>query len=648
MHRFLLFVVLLSSPVALIAQKFKFNPDACEHTSNKKAYKLYEKAMGEKSATDKKKLLYEAIGVEPNCYEALFELGSADFKRGKYDLAKDRMEQVAAICPNYSPYTFYMLGMMTFESGEYSQSVKYLEKFMSFDDIDGEPYDTVKRYVLQKAKDYESIFTKPIPFNPSSVQGICTEKDEYTGTLSPDNKHFYFIRKEMISGRTMDSYSDQGANYVEYFTMSDNNNGSFDKGTVLPKPFNQGANQGAATITADNKHMYFVICGNNQAELCDIWCSDYVNGQWTPIRSIGTPVNANNYWDSQPTISYDGKTMIFASTRSGGYGGSDLYITTKQENGKWSVPENLGPTINTDKHEMTPFLHSDSQTLYFSSQGHVGLGGYDIFYTRKDSTGKWKEPRNMGYPLNSPNDDYSFFVSLDGTKGFFSSDKLQGKGGWDIYTFDLYKEARPQEVLFVEGTVKSNTKEVVSEIELKNTRTKEVTQIDVDTADGTYVAVVNAKDDYVMTIKAKGVAFTSSLITSDDVKPGKPTEVNLVASDINIGEAYRLNDINFASNSSVLSDKAKFIIEEFSDFLKKNPTLKIAIYGHTDDVGNDQANLMLSDDRAKAVYNYLIQLGIDAGRLSYKGYGETKPVASNKYESGRQKNRRTEFVIISK
>lgn len=648
MNKFLLLLVsILLCPLAF-SQKFKTNPDACDKTGNKKAYKLYESAMKEKSSSEKRKLLNEAIGVEPNCYEALFELGAAYFKQGKYNLAKDRMEQVAAICPNYSAYTFYILGMITFDEGKYQESVKYLEKFMTFEDIEGVPYDTVKKTILPKAKDYESIFSKPIPFNPSPVKGICTEKDEYTGTLSPDNRSFYFIRKEMTSGESMDKSYGSGVDYIELFTVSKNDGGNYDRGTVLSKPFNQGSNQGAATITADNKHMYFVICANNQAELCDIWCSDFVNGQWTPIKSIGTPVNANNSWDSQPTVSYDGKTIIFASTRAGGYGGSDLYITTKLDNGKWSVPENLGPVVNTDKHEMTPFLHSDSQTLYFSSQGHVGLGGYDIFYTRKDSTGKWKEPKNIGYPLNSVNDDYSFFVSLDGTKGFFSTDKLKGNGGWDIYTFDLYPEARPQEILFVEGNITSNTKEKVTEIELKNTRTKEVTHIDVDTNDGKYVAIITAKDDYVMTIKAKGVAFTSSLISNEEIKPGRPTEVNLVASDINVGEAYRLNDINFASNSAELSEKAKFIIQEFSEFLVKNPNLKIAIHGHTDDVGNDQANLILSDNRAKSVYNFLIQLGIKADRLSYKGFGETKPVASNKFETGRQKNRRTEFVIVAK
>lgn len=629
------------------AQKFTVNPNACEPTTNKEALKIYKKADKVDDPGERRKLLNDAIGIEPNFYEALFELGTKYFKMDKYDMAKDKLESVRDICPDYSPYTWYCLGMIAYQESVYKDAVKYFEKFLTYDDIDGAPYDTVKK-ILPDIKAYADILSQPVPFNPVPVKGVCTEKDEYLGSLSPDNRHFYFIRKVMETGINMNQSYGGEANYREYFTRSNNSNGAFDSGQPMDPPFNSKYNSGSSTITADNKHLFLVICQGNVTENCDIWYSDFVDGRWTDLRNMGSPVNSNT-WDSHPTISYDGKTLIFSSLRPGGFGATDLYMSTRKDDGTWSLPVNLGPEINTSNYEMTPFLHSDSQTLYFSSKGHGGVGGYDIFYSKKDENGKWTKPKNLGYPINSVYDDMSFFVSLDGKSGFYSSDKLSGPGGLDIYSFELYASARPQEVLFIEGTVVSNTEQPVKEVELKNIRTKEVTKVEVDETDGKYVAIVTAKDDYVMTIKAEGVAFTSSLVSKDQMSPGAPTQVNLTASDIQVGEAYRLNDINFATNSYELTEKAKFIIEEFSEFLKKNPNMKIAIQGHTDDVGNDNDNLLLSDNRARAVYEYLLQLGVESGQLtSFKGYGETKPVASNKTEDGRRKNRRTEFLIISK
>lgn len=631
----------------VFSQNFQINKDACEPTSNKAALKLYAKAQKEGNMAEKRKLLNDAVAIENSFYEALFELGTGYFKQGKKDLAKDRLEAVRDICPEYSPYTHFFLGLIAYQATNYQEAIRYFEKFLSYDIQDDEDYKLAKN-LLQEIKDYEVIFSRPVPFDPKVMPNVCTPQDEYLASISPDNRSFYFIRKTKTDGKSMDKTYDSGVNYVEIFTKSTLVNGQFDAGEPMPRPFNYKYNNGAATITADNKQMYFVICQNNQVEFCDIWKTEFKENQWQPFVNAGSRINSDA-WDSQPTISYDGKTLIFASNRPGGIGGVDLYMSTKQENGEWGPAVNLGPTINTPDNELTPFLHSDSQTLYFSSKGHKGLGGYDIFFSKKDEKGNWTKPRNLGKPINTPGDDVSFFVSLDGKTGYYSSDKLNGPGGLDIYTFELYETARPAEVIYVEGTVKSSDNKVTAtQIEVKNTVTKEVTKIDINQEDGTYVAIVTAKDDHILTIKEEGIAFTSKLINKEELGTGKPAQVNLKTEEIKVGSAYRLNDINFATNSYELSDKAKFIIEEFAEFLKANPTLKIAIHGHTDDVGNDNDNLILSDNRAKAVYEYLINLGIQADRMTYKGFGETKPLASNKTEQGRAQNRRTEFVVTDK
>lgn len=648
MRKFRLLFTFFALGSIAVAQKIPFNKEACDPTVNKQAQKLYKLAHKQDDDGFKRKYLKQATEIEPEYYEASFDLGVRYFRIKQFAWAKPLFESVLKICPEYSSYTYYFLGMSCYEVGEYKQAKAMLEKFIKFDDIGDKEYDKAKD-ILPELESLQAIFGDPVPFNPQFVRNVSTPKDEYLGSLSPDNRFFYFIRKTEAAQSKNDSYARE-VSYKEYFMQSiRQEDGSFDGGKIMTRPFNVKYNNGAATITADNKTMYFVICEDNMPENCDIWFSTQNSGHWADMQRLSTTVNASNYWDSQPSVSYDGKTLVFASNRPGGFGGTDLYICNKREDGSWTPPQNLGPTINTADFEMSPFLHSDSQTLYFSSKGHKGVGGYDVFYSRKDSTGKWHKPINLGYPINTEFDEVSFFVSLDGKTGYFSSDKLKGPGGLDIYSFELYEKARPNQVYFVEGTVKTTSGTPANtKLEIKNTRTKETVKVDVNQEDGKYVAIVDAKDDYIMTIEKDGFAFTSTYIGKETMQVGKPVANEVVAEEIKVGQAYRINDIQFATNSYELSKTAKAIVTEFSTFLNKNKTLKIAIQGHTDNVGNETDNLTLSDNRAKAVMSFLVELGIDANRLTAKGYGASKPVASNTTEAGKAKNRRTEFVITSK
>ena len=634
------------------AQKFTVNKNACPATTTKTALKYFKQSEDAKDSEERRELLNKAIGAEPNYFEAHFEIGVRYFKAKKFALAKDHFQQVASICPEYSPYTYYILGKIYAAEEDWKNALANCKKFIAFEDIDdNEKYLEVKDAIHQ-LEAYVELFTKPVPFDPKPVQGVDTPLDEYLGSLSPDNRHFYYIRKTLVQPKAQGGMNPEPY-YREFFTESSNTSNGWDGGTIMDRPFNDKYNNGAAAITADNKHMYFVICNNNQAEYCDIWFSEFKNGLWGPLLKMGPEINSQ-VWDSQPTISYDGKTLIFSSLRSGGQGGSDLWMSTKNDKGQWTSPVNLGDKINTPENELTPFIHSDSQTLYFASKGHVGLGGYDLFYSKKDSAGNWMKPRNLGYPINTEGDENSFFVSLDGKTGYFSTtrtddDKLKGPGGLDIFSFPLYPEARPEEVVFIEGTVRrEDNKPVKGEVEIVDMVTHEVTKVDIDSTDGKYVAIVSNKNDMLLTLKGEGVAFTSTVIEKDKTPVGEPTTVNVETKEIKIGEEYRLNDINFASNSSELNDKAKFIIKEFSGFLVKNPKIRISINGHTDNVGDDNQNLALSGIRAKAVYDYLVSLGIAAERMAHQGFGEKNPVASNNSEFGRAKNRRTEFVITAK
>jgi outer membrane protein OmpA-like peptidoglycan-associated protein len=342
--------------------------------------------------------------------------------------------------------------------------------------------------------------------------------------------------------------------------------------------------------------------------------------------------------------------LYFASNRVGGLGGIDIWKSTKDAKGNWGPPENLGPRINTDGNEKSPFFHSDGQTLYFSSTGHLGYGGYDIYLSKLSKDTGWVKPKNIGYPINSERDDLGFFVSTDGKYGYFASDKLKGNGGWDVYSFELYKEARPERVLFVSGALRDENNQIVSDatVEIKNTRTREVTTVEVDSLTGKYVAVVAFNEDHILTVKQPGKAFTSQYFSAADSSLGKPMKMDLKVEEIKVGKPYKLNNIYFKTSSSLLNPETIIIIEELTKFLQENKTVSIAIHGHTDNAGNAADNLKLSADRAKMVFDLLVLNGIDASRLSYKGFGATKPIASNLTDKGKALNRRTEFMVTGK
>jgi outer membrane protein OmpA-like peptidoglycan-associated protein len=472
--------------------------------------------------------------------------------------------------------------------------------------------------------------------------------------LSPDNQYLFFTRRV-----EEDTKSIYGKQQRELFIQSRRKyDGSYSEGIPMPEPFNMGAYQGGTSISVDNKLIFITIVdqvATRDGRLFsngDIYYSRFSDGKWGDLQSIGSHINGQYTWEGQPSISADNKTLYFASARGkDNYGGMDLYKTEWQDNGGWGEPQNLGPVINTSGNEKSPFMHSDSYTLYFSSDGHPGVGGQDIFYARINKFGKFDPPNNIGVPINTEADEHGFMVSTDGNYGYFSS-SLEDKG-LDIYHFKLPNEARPEEVIFVKGNIESKDPDAAKgmKIELKNMATEEVVEGVVDEESGEYVAVITAKEseDVMMMAKKNGYAFTSQYINSDKDIIGKPRRVEPLAfNPIETGETYRINNINFATDSYDLNDQVANILNEFVVFLEENPSVKIAIHGHTDNVGDEKDNLILSEKRAATVMRYLILEGISPARLQYKGFGESQPVADNTTEEGRAKNRRTEFVILSK
>ncbi len=644
----------------------------CQEIDNKKATKLYEQGRDKKFKKEERlAFLKEAMTLEPDYVDANFAFASEriltlSIAEQKYKPVEPYMKKVIEICPKYHSDPYYYLGFIAWEDENYEDCIKYLKQYIDFKDDDekkfNKDYDALlgqARQMMRYAKVYSELFKNKVPFDPKPVAGVCTEKDEYLPIITSDDEMMLFTRKQPYTNKDMVYQTDKELELFSY-AMRSKTTGEFNKGQRMPYPFNKDGAEGGASMSIDNKHIFFTKAKDNGGPVLnfDIYTADNINGEWTEAKVV-EGINDPVYWDSQPTIASDGKTLYFASDRKGGRGGVDLYVTVKDKNtGIWSPPQNMGPVINTQYDEKSAFIHSDFQTLYFSSDGHPGVGGFDIFFSKKGDDGKWSEPKNIGIPINTVADDLGFFVSTDGHLGYFASNepsRSNGKsiGKFDIFSFELYKEARPDEVSFFKGKIEDlgNGPAVGFTVEVKDAVTNKVTEGMVDSTTGNYAVVVNtkAKSDLILTIKKDNYSFTSTLIKKDSLVNAKPQKLNIAVDTIMIGKTYLLNNIYYKTNSADLDPSSAVVINEFSEFLKANPTIKIEVRGHTDNVGDAKSNLALSTDRAFSVRDLLIAKGIDESRLiNFKGYGASAPIADNGTEAGRAKNRRTEFVIVDK
>lgn len=657
-------LLLMFITVPLLAQE---EESGCPQLTDKRAIKTFKSAMeffSDRHITDAVPLFKEVIAIEPTTAEPYYYLGYYNFKfTDNLKAAENYLTKAIEICPEVDINAYYFLGDIYAGREEWANAVKCLSKFTAdpaLVDNDGDLQRA--RDLLTWARFYDNMFSKPVPFEPFYLQGVCSPNHEYLPCISPDDEMAFYTRLIEMPPRKGDLVPKKYFKEALYY--SEKKNGTFDVGQEMPDPFNNTDNIGMVSITLDNKMLYVAVgkldaSGNMNV---DIFTSTRDEDNfWTglyPVEGINSP----NTWETMPSISSDGNTLFFISDRPGGFGAGDIWVSHKTSTGAWEPPENLGPAINTSGEEKTPFIHTDSQTLYFTSGdafdadgntigvGHPGLGGLDIFFSRRKEDGTWTKPVNIGYPINTDKDESGFFVSTDGKTGYFTSNKLKGPGGYDVYGFDLYKDARPEEVLLIKGAVtqEDSEKPVQARIELKNVETRKITEIPVDSVTGKYVAALVFKNDYILTVKTEDYAYESKYLAKADSSIEPKVRIDFEVKPIEVGKSYRLNDIYFSTNSSELRDESRSVLDGFIEFLNENKEIKVLIQGHTDDIGKAEDNLLLSDNRAKSVYEYLNEKGIAAERLSYKGFGEEKPVATNDTEAGRARNRRTEFVIIEK
>ncbi|MFO8066362.1 MAG: OmpA family protein [Bacteroidales bacterium] len=633
----------------LLVSTFSYSQQTELSTSSRRARSAFERGFDhyrlmqfDEAETEFKK----AIDIDDDFIEAYIILGEMLHYQKKYSESKEYLEEAISINQDFYPFTFFLLGESHFKTGYYKEALENFNVFLEYENYDPPTYKKIVRY-LENCEFAIIAMENPVPFDPVNLgESINSEHAEYSPVLTADGQTLIFTRKRP---RTNPEHLIYGEEYEDFY-ISKLTNSDWSDAVNIGSPINTPRNEGAQSITADGRHLYFTACGRPDGfGSCDIYYSQKKGRQWSIPNNLGETINSSK-WDSQPSISADGQTLFFTSGRDSNIGHMDIWVSYKDEDGNWQEPENLGETINTTGKEMSPFIHPDNRTLFFASDGHPGMGELDLYLTRKDENGEWTRPVNLGYPINTHAEEMSLFISASGKEAYFASDKLGGFGDWDIYFFELYEQARPDPVTYMKGIVyDSKTRERLEAqfelIDLKQDTTL-INSTSSPNTGGFLVAIPTGKN-LGLNVSKEGYLFFSENFQYTDVKEGiDPYIRDIELHPIRQGETVVLRNIFFETDKYELLPESISELKRLINLLDNNPSLKIEISGHTDSVGTYEYNLELSKNRARSVFNFLVDNGISKSRLTYKGYADTKPIDTNETKEGRANNRRTEFKII--
>ena len=585
--------------------------------------------------------LNNAIKIDANFIEAYMLMAECYLDIKEPQKAKASFLRCVEINPNFFPPVYYSLAEIEFNAEEYDAASQYLEKYLTYSRQN--PVLRAKsEKLLQNSRFAAQAVKNPVPFLPENL-GLDFEYDHYWPSLSVDEQTLVFTA---LIPKNPDNPAVYGNRHEDFF-VSDFRDEKWTKPENLGSPPNTPDNEGAQTITADASRLFFTACNRPDGKGgCDIYYSEKRNGLWTRPRNLGEPINTSAK-ETQPSISPDGRTLYFVSTRSGGKGGQDIWMSTLDNKGNWGKPVNL-EEINTPGDESSPFIHMDGRTLYFASDGWPGMGQYDLFVTRKDSSGRWTTPKNLGYPINSKHNEEGMIVNARGNRAYYSSDRGDGQTR-NILTFELYPDVRPHPVSYMKGKIYDSRyytplRALFELIDLSSAE-KTISAYS-DSVSGEFLVCIPSGRDYALNIKRKGYLFFSENFTMTDGTYREPYLKDIPLNRIQPGEKVILKNIFFDFASAKLLDESKVELKQLTQFLRENPEVQIRITGHTDNIGTQTFNLELSQNRARTVADYLLNEGITNAQVSYMGLGESEPIADNDTEEGRALNRRTEFLII--
>jgi len=647
-------------------------------TKDKKAIKFFE--AGKTAPNDEREegarqpnyqagidYMAKALDRDANFIEAHLLKAELHEYLMQYDEAIDHYQKALAINPNYlrSGVTYFYLGNLQHAQGDYDGAIKNLDIYLS--NRNANPQLQQKATMIRaNAAFAKNAIANPLPFDPVNVgPGINTENPEYFPTITVDGETILFTRR-IKDGRVQGRFKEQ-----EDFFVSQLEDKRWQNATPMPVNVNTVNNEGAPTIAADGRTLIFVGCadqfgsyGENRGGRgsCDLFITKKLGSRWTDPQNLPGTLNTI-HWETQPSLSSDGKTLYFIRGIRGrnATNNSDIYVSHLQANGEWSTAQRLPDHINTPDREESVMIHPDGKTLYFASRGHIGMGGSDLYVTRMNENGEWSKPENLGYPINTRYDENSLMVGPDGEVAFFASDREGGYGDLDIYYFLMPESMRPTKTLYFEGFVYDvNTKNPVpGKFQLIDLSTgKEVIYSEADPLTGEFTVSLPVNREYALNVSYPGYAFYSENfnMTEPEGLEAVHKDVPLIPLSSETSGGITLANVFFDLDKATLRKRSFVELDKLVTFMVENPDVKVEIGGHTDSRGNN--NQILSENRAKAVLDYVVAKGVNAERLTSKGYGSTKPIFTDSQieamntekekEAAHQKNRRVEYMILSK
>lgn len=633
MYKRLLFTLL----ILVISSSCLFSQEVKES----KATKYHEKALQYYHASAYKEALEElnkAIKADGNHIESWLLAGDVQALKGEYSKAIESYKKAIEIDSNFFVPAYYILANLYFQEERYAESVTCYQKYLKYPDAsDVEKYKSTRG--LNTALFRIDAMKRPVPFKPVNLgPAVNTSGYEFVNYISPDRLRLFYTRR-MMEGDRLDE---------QFYYSINRADTSWSASIDLGPPINTQGDEGAMALSPDGQLLFYSACGRPDGYgSCDLYVSRLEGDQWSEPVNLGPVVNTPG-WESQPSFSSDGRTLYFVSNRPGGMGSSDVWITTLSDEGNWSRPVNAGNIINTPEAERGPFIHPDGTTLYFSSKGHIGMGQGDIFYSVMQE-GVWSKPVNLGYPINSKEDEVTMIVDNEGKVAYYSSAKDEGFGLQDIYAFNLPGNVRPAKVSYMKGFIYDSITRspLQARFRLLNLSTGDTIVTSVSNpGDGSFLLCIPAGYNYALNVEKQGYLFYSAHFEMKEKADYiNPFRKDIPMKPIREGESIVLRNVFFETDSFNLLPESTTELDQLLKLLAKNSRMHIQISGHTDNVGTDEYNRVLSEKRARSVYDYLVAAGIDRNRLTYKGYGRSKPVAANESPEGRALNRRTEMMV---
>lgn len=622
---FFLFLALLFSS-ALFAQ-------------NKKALKYFNEArslFSEGRMEESLELLNKAIDKDPEFADPALMAGQICSQQGDIDRANTYFNK--AWGAGGKAYVAFQSGIINYKAGEYERALTFLQAYIQHEDARDNYLDAANKAIDDCEFAIEAM-KNPSDFQPKNMgPNVNSPAMEYFPAISADGKTLVFTYRDP-----------EGKRRDEDFYYTEEVEGEWTISMPLEGQLNTPYNEGAQCVTADGQQLIFVGCNRPEGKgSCDLYTAfRRKDGQWSRAINLGDSINSAN-WETQPSISPDGRTLYFIRAKKREPEESDIYFSELKEEGYWTKARKMPDPINSEGREASPFIHFDNQTFYFCSDGRTGMGNTDFYVSRKQDDGSWSEPENLGYPINGPGEELGLVIAADGKTAYYSSDMDGGEGSLDLYHFEVPEKYRAIPSAWIKGLITDmeTGKALQADLVFTDLNTGEELLRTKSHKNGRYFAVLPGNSDYALSVEKATYLFHSENFALQTQSKETAFQLDVQLQALKSGSIIALRNVFFATSSFELRETSFTELDRLVQVLMNNPELKVSLEGHTDNEGSPSSNQKLSENRAKAVHDYLISKGVLKSRLQFKGFGEQKPIASNETEEGRQRNRRTELRIL--